>query len=266
MSAGHAEYDSNRLPWLSDTAAPVAQAKPKASPVRYFLGGVVAAFLIAGLSYWFGLRSLIDRPQPASEVSVSLPLPGGTASAASQPREDPGVADRPVMPQVVFVPQPAPVVIRQTVPVPVADEAAPADAAAPAGDAATAADTAAASADLPASPPQVQPAPAAAAPLRLWPADVSEGASGRAVRIGTYSSRLQAKKAWSKLVRVYPGIRRLKAVVAPVPSVRNGKTYYRLQFGTTSHAHSAVLCQRMRIVGQNCVVIGAPQAGGSAAS
>jgi hypothetical protein len=28
--------------------------------------------------------------------------------------------------------------------------------------------------------------------------------------------------------------------------------------GTTSHAHSEVLCQRMRIIGQSCVVIGLP--------
>jgi hypothetical protein len=76
------------------------------------------------------------------------------------------------------------------------------------------------------------------------------------VRIGTFATRLQAKRAWSKVVRVYPGMRRLRAVVAPVPSLRNGRTYYRLQFGTTSQAHSAVLCQRMRIVGQSCVVVG----------
>ena len=76
------------------------------------------------------------------------------------------------------------------------------------------------------------------------------------VRIGTFSSRRQAKQAWGRVVRVYPGMSRLRAVVAPVPSLRDGRTYYRLQFGTTSHAHSAVLCQRMRMIGQSCVVVG----------
>jgi hypothetical protein len=41
----------------------------------------------------------------------------------------------------------------------------------------------------------------------------------------------------------------------PVQSLRNGRTYYRLQMGTTSQAHSEVLCQRMRMIGQSCVVI-----------
>ena len=42
------------------------------------------------------------------------------------------------------------------------------------------------------------------------------------------------------------------------PSLRNGRTYYRLQFGTSSQAHSAVLCQRMRTIGQSCVEVGLP--------
>jgi hypothetical protein len=57
-------------------------------------------------------------------------------------------------------------------------------------------------------------------------------------------------------------MKRLKAVVAPVPSLRTGQTFYRLQFGTTSQAHSEILCQRMRIIGQSCVVVGLPAGGG----
>lgn len=277
MNASQAGYDSNRLPWLNDTAEPAVKINRKASPVRYFLGGVAAAFLIAGAAYWIGLRSIADEAQSSSEASISLPGP-----IYSHPEEMPAeqsskFAEETSQPRIVLVPQTAPVVIRQTVPVPMPlerDESSTAksDAVAATPDGATygqmAEQTASDSTVQGQAPvqPQVQPAPTRAAPLRLWPADVSEGASGRAVRIGTYASRLQAKRAWAKLVRVYPGMRRLKAVVAPAPSVRNGKTYYRLQFGTTSHAHSAVLCQRMRIVGQSCVVVGAPQSGGAAAS
>ena len=83
----------------------------------------------------------------------------------------------------------------------------------------------------------------------------SAGASGRMVRIGTYPTRHQAKRAWTKLVKIYPGMRRLRAVSTDIPSLRNGRTYYRLQFGTTSQAHSEVLCQRMRTIGQSCVVV-----------
>jgi hypothetical protein len=92
--------------------------------------------------------------------------------------------------------------------------------------------------------------------LRPWPAAYSAGASGRVVRIGTFTTPHRAKVGWTRVVRVYPGIRNLKAVVVGVPSARNGRTYYRLQFGTTSQAHSSVLCQRMRTIGQSCVVVG----------
>ena len=60
-------------------------------------------------------------------------------------------------------------------------------------------------------------------PLRLWPAIVSDGANGRVVRIGAYGSRLNAKKGWQQIVSRYPGMRRLKAVVAPVPAPRIGQ-------------------------------------------
>ncbi len=94
--------------------------------------------------------------------------------------------------------------------------------------------------------------------LQAWPASQSAGAYGRMVRVGTFYSRRQAKQGWARIVKVYPGMRNLKAVVAPSPSLRNGRTFYRLQFGTTSQAHSTVLCQRMRVVGQSCVVVGLP--------
>jgi len=96
------------------------------------------------------------------------------------------------------------------------------------------------------------------AQLQAWPASQSAGAQGRLVRVGTFYSRQQAKQGWSRIMRVYPGMRRLRAVVVPSQSQRNGRIYYRLQFGTTSQAHSAVLCQRMRIVAQSCVVVGLP--------
>ena len=47
----------------------------------------------------------------------------------------------------------------------------------------------------------------------------------------------------------------LPAVVTDIPSLRNGRVYYRLQIGTTSQAHSEVLCQRMKAIGQSCVVV-----------
>jgi hypothetical protein len=88
---------------------------------------------------------------------------------------------------------------------------------------------------------------------------VIEGADGRLVRIGAFASVHQAKRGWWAIVRVNPALKHLPALVVPVRSLRNGQTYYRLQMGTTSQAHSTVLCQRMRMIAAPCVVVGVAQ-------
>jgi hypothetical protein len=85
-----------------------------------------------------------------------------------------------------------------------------------------------------------------------------DGAAGRLVRVGAFSSVHQAKRGWWAIVKVNPALKRLPALVVPVQSLRNGRVYYRLQMGTTSQAHSAVLCQRMRMIAEPCIVIGQP--------
>jgi hypothetical protein len=87
----------------------------------------------------------------------------------------------------------------------------------------------------------------------------SEGVSGRMVRIGAYGSLEKGKKAWSQLAELSPSFKRLPAVVTDLPS-RTGRIYYWLQVGTTSQAHSEVLCQRMRAIGQSCLVVDLPGA------
>ena len=268
MTDTRSAYDPNRLPWLMDKAPPRRRSRSEWRPV--LLWAFAAVILVAALGYWLGMRSIrriesaASENLPASEPRLPAPpqAPQSTPSSAapmtvSQPSPGPSVEPVPPPPPVrvshsgpVDAPTPNPLAER---PVPAARLVEPAI------DPATAA-------QLVAAPPVVVPPQPVARPVAqrpatsLWPADRSEGAAGRAVRIGTYSSRLGAKRAWSRVVRAYPGMGRLKAVVVPVPSLRNGRTYYRLQFGTTSQAHSAVLCQRMRIIGQSCVVVGAPGA------
>ena len=92
--------------------------------------------------------------------------------------------------------------------------------------------------------------------LEPWPVRAVDGASGRLVRVGTFATARKAKKGWWAIVRMNPALKRLPALVVPVRSLRNGQIYYRLQMGTTSQAHSEVLCQRMRMIAQSCVVVG----------
>ena len=250
MTDARAAFDPDRLPWLPDERAPARHGRRQ----PLLLWGVLGLLLVAALSYWAGTRSNAPAdPQPSPSQPFQL-----APADQPQPVPAPVVAPAPPPPvsEVAPVAQPSAEVDRSRAverEAPAVREPVETDVAEPAT---AAPDRPAQVAPKPPVPAQRQPAVQAPARLQAWPADISQGASGRMVRIGTFSSRLQAKRAWSRVVRVYPGMKRLRAVVAPVPSLRDGRTYYRLQFGTTSHAHSAVLCQRMRMVGQSCVLVG----------
>lgn len=92
---------------------------------------------------------------------------------------------------------------------------------------------------------------------RLWPSTESKGASGRIVRIGAFGTRQQAKLGWRRMQRAYPAVARLPATVVRDRNSR-GRAFYRFQIGTTSQAHSEVLCQRMAKIGFSCAVVGLP--------
>lgn len=241
MSDVPAAVGFDRLPWLADEPPTRARRLPRRRELRLreWLGWAVAAILVvAGASYWLGVRS-VGESAPESDVQpprppVTVPLPA--------PREAPSA-----QPQVAI--EPAPQVAPVTAP-PIRVEAAPKPRVAP----------------VPAARPRASQAapkarPKTAAPT-LWPVRVEAGASGRMVRIGTFATRQQAKRGWSRIMRLYPGMKRLPALVVPLRSMRDQRTYYRLQMGTTSQAHSEVLCQRMRIIAQSCVVVDLPARAG----
>jgi len=231
MGEAQAAIGFDRLPWLTD------EPRPPKRGLSELLGWAVAAVvLVAGASYWMGVNSVAEpksgqsAAQPSSQTTVSLPKARTVEPSQPEVQPEPMTEVEPVIaPPIPVIEEPrAPVKTRP----------------APATKASTAR-----------APEKSETA--TANPLALWPARVVEGASGRLVRIGAFSNSRQAKKGWWAIVRVNPALERLPAVVVPVQSLRNGRVYYRLQMGTTSQAHSEVLCQRMRIIGQSCVVIGA---------
>ena len=255
MTDSRAAYDPNRLPWLTDT--PVRRQRGGWSAVM--LWGALALLLVAAVSYWAGMESVeVDQPTarqavPQPRATVTLPQPAGEIQRRPEAEPAARIAAEPLPPPPTIERRPSPAPQR---PRTAGSEKAATSSEAAEEPAAEAAVKAKREQPAAATPPAPRVAEKSAGPLRAWPADVSEGAHGRVARIGTFSSRRQAKRAWWRIVKVYPGMRRLKATVVAAPSLRNGRTYYRLQFGTTSQAHSAVLCQRMRIVGQSCVVVG----------
>ncbi len=269
--------DPDRLPWLSDKAR--RRRSSGSNPLLFW--AFLAIVLVAGISYWLGVKTArqpdefidvvgqapdvitdplselaadpVRRPPPPNQIQAPG-LPDISLVADGDPVPIPGVdRARPVEPeaQPVIKTEAGPEAAGQV------SETAEKPVTAPSADASTA--PAAPAAPTSAKPVVTTPPPPPR--LRAWPADRSAGAYGRVARVGTFYTRLQAKQGWARIVRVYPGIRKLRAVVVPVQSLRNGKIYYRLQFGTTSQAHSAVICQRMRAVGQSCVTVGLPGSG-----
>lgn len=253
MSLAQAAAGPDRLPWLSDEPSP----PEKRGNNREAAGWAVAAtLLVAAASYWMGAHS----GQPTAALSESakptttVPLPEARSAEPQQP-------------QVVFEPAPqvSPAPQRET---PMATprierrstHARPPSRAPATREPTLAVDkqaTASTSIQVPA-PQSAKPAPGATdKPLAAWPASQSQGAYGRLVRIGAFGSRQQAKLGWRYMVLAYPAVAHLQATVVEVRNSR-GHPFYRFQIGTTSQAHSEVLCQRMEKIRLSCAVVGLP--------
>lgn len=250
MSEAQALPASDRLPWLAD------EPKPKRAPAKRSAFGVLAWFavpvlLVAAAFFWLGSRS--DAPQTAqlhpTPPSATVPLP--------QPLR--------IAPQPEVAPAPMP----EVRPAPAQDvHAAPQRAIhltrTQAADAErSAAENRAGSEEAKPQETAMQPAPAVAPPvarpqpLRAWQPRVVIGAAGRLVEVGAFGTVQQAKLGWRYMVRAYPAVAHLPAVVRPDRNSR-GRYFYRFRVGTTSQAHSEILCQRMQRIHLSCAVVGLP--------
>lgn len=255
MSDSRTAGGMDRLPWLSDEPARKQAAPQRGS--RNLTGWAVASVLaVAGLSFWLGARS--ESEDVANHPAMRMP------AASAPPAQPPAVPQ----PEVRIAPEP-PVALTP------APEVRPVQArqlriAAPASHNVATADVVKQVSSSAASEPKdiepavkqaatAAPAAKAAPPAQLtpWPARVTQGAYGRLVQIGAYGSRIQAKRGWMAMIRAYPAVAHLSAVVV---ESRNSKarSFYRFQIGTTSQAHSEVLCQRMTTIHLSCAIIGLP--------
>ena len=221
MASVTAAADLDRLPWLTDEKVP---QRKRGS--RSLLPWAVAALVpIAAISYWLGSAT---APQPVEPVDS---LPSATVRLPEPQAAAPEFDEVQPTPLAEVLPTPAapvaePVQVRRATPV------------------------------HRSAPTKRAHRVTTTQSLQLWPARRTQGAAGRLVRVGAFASSRQAKLGWWRIMRINPALRRLPAVVVPVRSLRNGRIYYRLQMGTTSQAHSEVLCQRMRSIAISCVVVG----------
>ena len=239
--------NADRLPWLTDAK----RRRRSPSWVVAFVAASAVA-VIAALSFWLGMNGAL-RPQPASHLQPEARVDLRSAVPPSELLQP-----EPVMPQVEPTPVPP------SVAMPALEEArmeAPpvrrvAHKAASVNRSRPVATKAARSKKKSAEDTEKSKY------LNPW---TSKNASGRMVRVGAYGSLEKSKEAWSRLAELSPAIKQLPAVVTDIPSP-TGRTLYWLQIGTTSQAHSEVLCRRMRAIRQRCVVVdlaGARKDGGN---
>ena len=262
MTDARAAVGLDRLPWLSDEPKPA----PKNGGREVIGWAVAATMLIAGVSYWMGTQSRPADMEPARSVTrgtpsatVRLPEPRPVQAApqvpiAPVPEVEPAPAPAPA-PQVAAPEPQMETPVRRERPAAVAKRK-------KLSSSKQAKSTPAKSlSKLRAEPTRrsaVASAPATRSQrLALWPARETRGAYGRLVQIGAFGSRQQAKLGWRRMTRAYPAVGRLPATVVSTRNTR-GRLFYRFQIGTTSQAHSEVLCQRMQRIRYSCAVVGLP--------
>ena len=241
-----ASFDpADRLPWLSDPApAPVAPA-PKRSLIAFVVVAGLAA--VAGATGWSALEPALQReaPPPAvAERTVQLAPPVAAPQAAalerkpSAPVSDVEALRLPAEPPVRAAAPAAPPKIK-------AERRAARARAGPAQGV------------RPAAGPKADAAPVSKPTYesRAW----NSGIAGRIIQLGAFRTPAQADSQWNRVYYRYPLLRPLPPRV--VKAAIRGRTYYRLQLGTFSHAHSELLCQRLRAIGEGCIVLGLKRQG-----
>ena len=226
MNESRAITGVDRLPWLEDEREGARRRSPMGRPLAIAL----LILGVAALSYWLGTKSwtLFRDREAVRTASTATPLPPPVPESALA---EPDILNEP----------------------PAMPEALPAEPAPPTPRPAP--QTIGKARAKPSTEKPAEEKKAEASPRTPWPVRKVEGSAGRLVQVGTFATRRQAKRGWNALMRVNPSLQRLPAMVVPVQSKRDSKTYYRLQMGTTSQAHSVVLCQRLRMIGQSCIVI-----------
>jgi len=248
MSDSRVAGGIDRLPWLADE--PVRKAAPVKNRRQDLAAWAVAAVLVvATTSFWLGSRSPVQQaPGAGTAQTATVAVPRASAPTPQvQMAPQPQVA-QPVQPEVRVIRVPE---IRM-VPAPAPKVSPTEEVTAPAPDAAA---SESAAAEKTAATPQAKAPPAK--PLTPWQPRVVTGAAGRLVQVGAFGSVDQAKQGWRYMVRTYPAMAHLPAVVRPDRNSR-GRIFYRFRVGTTSQAHSEVLCQRMEKIHLSCAVVGLP--------
>ncbi|HJS10387.1 SPOR domain-containing protein [Sphingopyxis sp.] len=241
--AGLGFEDEDRLPWLE--AADGFEEDGEVSPARLLvmvLGGLLLIGVVLGGLWWVqnggarGKGELIAAQEgdykvaPKNDGAKAFEGEGDASFSASEGAEPAGKVDPTRMPEEPAV-------------TPEEREAAAKKVAADKAAATKAAATKAAPAD------KVKPAA-----VKTVGAPKASPASGAAmIQLGAFSSDAAAAKAWTNLSKRFAYLAELNKSVSPA-KVGDG-TVYRLRVSAGTAANAANLCGKLRVAGENCVVV-----------
>lgn len=245
--AGLGLEGEDRLPWLE--AADGFEEDGEVSPARLLimvLGGLLLIGAVLGGLWWIqnggarGNGELIAAEQgdykvaPKSDGAKAFEGEGDASFSASEGAEPVGKVDPSRMPEEPAVtPEEREAAAKKAA----TDKAAVAKAAAgkvpPADKAADKAKALAAKAG------DADPEPVAS--------------SGAMIQLGAFSSDAAAAKAWTSLSKRFAYLAELNKSVSPAKT-GNG-TVYRLRVSAGTAANAANLCGKLRVAGENCVVV-----------
>lgn len=249
--AGLGLESEDRLPWLE--AADGVEEDGEVSPARLLvmvLGGLLLIGAVLGGLWWVqnggarGKGELIAaqdgdyKVAPKNDGAKSFEGEGDASFSASEGAEPAGKVDPTRMPEEPAV-------------TPQEREAATAKVAA---DKAAAAKAKAIPA-VAAAKEQARPAAMAAkAPAAAPKAATAAAAAGSAmIQLGAFSSDAAAAKAWTNLSKRFAYLADLNKSVSPA-KVGDG-TVYRLRVAAGTAANASTLCGKLRVAGENCVIV-----------
>jgi hypothetical protein len=242
MVQAHDPYalsDEDRLPWLEPVDE--VDAEEPASAARWLVPLaallVLAAIAVGGVWWWqnrevtpTGSGELIAAPEgpykvkPAEEGGMKIEGQGEVAFQTSEGGAPQGSLDVNAVPE-------APVERAAPAPAPSPSPASPSKAGA--------------SAPISEGGQVVAKAP----PTLL----AAEGPAGATIQLGAFPTQDTARKTWDQMSKrfAYLAERTQSIVKAEV----NGRTYYRLRVATGSPAEARDVCARLRVAGENCLVV-----------
>ena len=244
--AGLGLEDEDRLPWLE--AADGFEEDGEVSPARLLvmvLGGLLLICVVLGGLWWVqnggarGNGELIAAQEgdykvaPKNDGAKAFEGEGDASFSASEGAEPAGKVDPTRMPEEPAV-------------TPAEREAAVKKVAADKAAVTKAATTKGAPTDK--AKPAAAPVKTAEAPVKAAPTS-----SAGMIQLGAFSSDAAAAKAWTNLSKRFAYLAELNKSVSPA-KVGNG-TVYRLRVSAGTTANATNLCGKLRVAGENCVVV-----------